>query len=132
MLLQAVDVSACGNFGVVGSSAGELAAFNLESGKQRRVFLIDAKSKPKKKLAGGGRNALRKSISGIALDSLNKSLVASTLDGTLYVSRQRATAGISVSIDNMLDMSAVLRLSYRSTAAHDVHADRYHPLAAST
>lgn len=81
--VTAVDVSACGNFGIVGSSAGELAAFNLESGKQRRVFSLDGKTSKKRTAKS------RKSISGVALDSLNKTLVAATLDGSLYVRRSR-------------------------------------------
>lgn len=79
--VTAVEVSACGNFGIVGSSIGELCAFNLESGKLRRTFYMNGPPKPKSKKAPVPS---RRSISGIALDSLNRLVIASTLDGSLY------------------------------------------------
>lgn len=67
--VKSVAISACGNFGFVGSNGGSIDCYNLQSGLHRRTYLQD---KPH-----------RKAITGITSDSLNKVLISASLDGTL-------------------------------------------------
>ncbi len=85
---QAVSVSACGNYGLVGSSTGHIRMYNMQSGQQRKTFSLDGVAPDKKKKLGkGAARAVNPghSITGLASDSLNRILVASTLDGVLHV-----------------------------------------------
>lgn len=82
--VKSVCLTACGNFGLAGSSTGSIQMWNMQSGIRRKTFNIgpvpievDWKWKEK----GRGRG-----ISGLATDSLNKWLIAGTIDGTLNVS----------------------------------------------
>lgn len=63
-IAQAVTISACGNFGLVGSANGAVGIFNMQSGIQRR------------RLADGPKKA----ITGICVDSLNRTVMTSSLD----------------------------------------------------
>ncbi|KAF8682478.1 Utp21 protein [Rhizoctonia solani] len=65
---QAVCVSACGNFGFIGTTQGVVQAYNMQSGLKRRTYTI-----------GKGQT-----VTGIASDTLNKVLVASTLTGSIH------------------------------------------------
>ncbi len=70
---------------MVGSSTGSIQMWNLQSGIRRKTF--DVGPVPDEvdwswKEKGRGRG-----ISGLVTDSLNKWLVAGTVDGTLNVSR---------------------------------------------
>ena len=85
--VKSVCVTACGNFGLAGSSTGSIQMWNVQSGIKRKTFdvgpvpnEVDWRWREK----GRGRG-----ISGLATDSLNKWLVAGTVDGTLNVSRIR-------------------------------------------
>ncbi|KAK4684110.1 U3 small nucleolar RNA-associated protein 21, partial [Tremellales sp. Uapishka_1] len=93
-VVQAVCVTACGNFGIAGSSTGEIRMWNMQSGKERKSFALTGpapgntkpriiaaskartKSKPAQKVA--------QAITGIATDALNTLVIASTLEGKLY------------------------------------------------
>ena len=66
--LQAVAISACGNFGIVGSSSGVIETFNLQSGLRRRKFVGHTKA-----------------VTGLVIDNVNRHLVSGSLDGTLRV-----------------------------------------------
>ena len=93
---QAVCVTACGNFGFLGSSTGEIKMWNMQSGKERRNFSLTgapsgntepkiiATNKPKKVKTQAVKKST-KAITGLATDALNTTVVASTLDGELYV-----------------------------------------------
>ncbi|KAF9246284.1 Utp21 specific WD40 associated putative domain-containing protein [Melanogaster broomeanus] len=83
--VKCVCVSACGNFGIAGSSTGEIHVWNMQSGLKRKTFRVgscpqavidrlEAASKPK---------ANERCISGLATDPLNRLVIASTLDGTI-------------------------------------------------
>jgi U3 small nucleolar RNA-associated protein 21 len=88
-------VTACGNFGLVGTTAGEIRMWNMQSGKERKSFaltgeapgdskpaIIAAKSKVKKV------KEVKKTIeaiTGLATDALNTTVIAGTLEGKLYV-----------------------------------------------
>ena len=68
-----VGVTRCGNFGVLGFANGVVTKFNMQSGKERGVFTLDAK------------NALGESIhtgevTGLGIDSMNRYLVSSSKD----------------------------------------------------
>lgn len=63
-IVKAVAVSSCGNFGLVGSSLGGVAIYNLQSGMLRKKF------------AGHSQ-----SVTGITIDNLNRTLITTSLDG---------------------------------------------------
>jgi U3 small nucleolar RNA-associated protein 21 len=98
---QAVCVTACGNFGLAGSSTGEIRMWNMQSGKERRSFSLTGPppgdSKPKIIAAANGKGKAKakkllaeksiQAITGLATDTLNNVVVASTLEGKLYVSQ---------------------------------------------
>ena len=96
-LKQSVCVSACGNFGLAGSSTGDIRMWNMQSGKERRTFSLtgpppgDSKpkiigaSKPKAKKVNGVEAKSVQAITGLVTDALNTLVVASTLEGKLYV-----------------------------------------------
>ena len=82
--MQAVCVSACGNFGFVGTSIGEVLMYNMQSGMWRRKYELGATPSEvtsRKQITDKGRV-----VNGIATDSLNKLAIASTSDGVIYVS----------------------------------------------
>ncbi|ORY24304.1 putative WD-repeat protein [Naematelia encephala] len=94
-IVQAVCVTACGNFGLVGSSAGEIKMWNMQSGKERRSFSLngpapgDSKSSNIARANGQAKKAkvvkkVIQAITGLATDSLNTTVVASTLEGKIY------------------------------------------------
>ncbi|CEL51962.1 hypothetical protein RSOLAG1IB_00499 [Rhizoctonia solani AG-1 IB] len=66
--IKAVCVSACGNFGFIGTTQGVVQAYNMQSGLKRRTYTI-----------GKGQT-----VTGIATDALNTVLVASTLAGSIH------------------------------------------------
>ncbi len=94
--IQALCVTACGNFGLVGSSTGEVRMWNMQSGKERKSFRLtgpppgDTKSKiiassksKKAKVSAVKKNI--QAITGLVTDALNTTVIASTLEGKLYV-----------------------------------------------
>ncbi|KAH7929755.1 Utp21-domain-containing protein [Leucogyrophana mollusca] len=83
--VKSVCVTACGNFGIAGSSTGEIHIWNMQSGLKRKTFKVgpcpqavadrlESSTKPK---------ANERCISGLATDALNRLVIASTLDGTI-------------------------------------------------
>jgi U3 small nucleolar RNA-associated protein 21 len=95
--VQAVCVTQCGNFGLAGSSTGEIRMWNMQSGKERKSFALSGpapgntkpkiitNTKPKKGKAKDVKKSIE-AITGIASDVLNTAVIASTLEGKLYVS----------------------------------------------
>ncbi|WWC70746.1 uncharacterized protein I206_104697 [Kwoniella pini CBS 10737] len=98
---QAVTVTACGNFSLVGSSTGEIRMYNMQSGKERRSFSLSgsapgdskpkiiaqsktAKAKATQQQAAEGVKKTLEAITGLVSDALNRIVVASTLEGKLY------------------------------------------------
>jgi U3 small nucleolar RNA-associated protein 21 len=100
--VQAVCVTQCGNFGLAGSSTGEIRMWNMQSGKERKSFALTGpapgntkpkiitNSKPKKAKAKQLKKSIE-AITGLATDNLNTMVVAGTLEGKLYVSCGHAT-----------------------------------------
>jgi hypothetical protein len=84
---QAVCVTACGNFGIGSSSMGEIYMWNMQSGIKRKSFSIGAcppevndRFRPSTTKKGSER-----CVTGLASDSLNRMVIASTMDGTINV-----------------------------------------------
>ncbi|KAI5121673.1 hypothetical protein M0805_002749 [Coniferiporia weirii] len=79
--VRAVCVSACGNFGLASTSSGTIQMYNMQSGIQRKSYNvgpIPAEVATRFKASGGER-----SVNGLATDSLNRLVIASTQDGTV-------------------------------------------------
>jgi len=97
--VSCVGISPCGTFAVVGSEAGGVDMFNLQSGLRRQRYpakLTPAQArklqmqkiqasegtiglKPVKFPPGLGKH--RKAVTGLVVDSLNKTLITCSLDG---------------------------------------------------
>ncbi|KAI0072792.1 Utp21-domain-containing protein [Panus rudis PR-1116 ss-1] len=81
---KAVWVTACGNFGLVGTSTGTIYMYNMQSGAKRKTFELGARPEaarsdgPGPGVRGGGR-----CVTGLVSDALDRVVIASTLDGTI-------------------------------------------------
>lgn len=82
---KAVCVSACGNFGIASSSSGAIYMYSMQSGMKRKTFALG--SIPPAVLERVGAKRKDRCVTGLASDSLNRVVVASTLDGTINVCR---------------------------------------------
>lgn len=65
-LVKSVAISQCGNFGFVGSSNGGIAVYNMQSGMPRKKYKLH-----------------KKSVTGIAVDGMNRKMVSCGLDGII-------------------------------------------------
>jgi U3 small nucleolar RNA-associated protein 21 len=89
--VRSVFVTNCGNFGVVGGSEGRVVLWNLQSGVQRRVFDVSPPVVSEQTIEANGvsRKKVKRTegrpVTGVAVDPLNRVLVACTLDGTVNV-----------------------------------------------
>ncbi|KAM0791653.1 hypothetical protein ACM66B_006089 [Microbotryomycetes sp. NB124-2] len=72
---KACCVTACGNFGLVGATDGQVTMYNLQSGMKRKTFKVPH---------GGVGDVRGKHVTGIAVDALNRVVVVSTLKGSLH------------------------------------------------
>lgn len=70
--VTAVAVSMCGNFGLLGYESGVVQKINMQSGKDRGVFV-----------AKNGEGIHAGEVSGVGLDQLNKQAVSASLDGSI-------------------------------------------------
>ncbi|RGB38492.1 Utp21 specific WD40 associated putative domain-containing protein [Rhizophagus diaphanus] len=91
--IKASNISACGNFGFIGTSSGVIEMFNMQSGLHRRTF--------------AGNDGHVKSISGLASDPVNRILISSSLDGTVKI-WDFHTAKVLHTIKIMSPISAML------------------------
>jgi U3 small nucleolar RNA-associated protein 21 len=87
--LQAVCVSACGNFCLASTSTGLISMWNMQSGLKRKKFDVGpsppgVSSRFNIRTASNKRVEYR-SVTGLATDALNRLVIASTLDGTINV-----------------------------------------------
>lgn len=74
---QTSGVSACGNFGLVGSTNGQVTMYNMQSGMRRKTFTVP----------NNGISDIRgRHVTGIATDALNRVVIVSTLKGGIHVS----------------------------------------------
>lgn len=67
--VRSVAISACGNFGFIGSNNGAVDLYNLQSGLFRRSYQQDQPHS--------------KAVTGITSDSLNKTVISASLDGSV-------------------------------------------------
>ncbi|KAH9063481.1 Utp21-domain-containing protein [Lactarius vividus] len=84
--IKAVCVSACGNFGLVGSSTGIIHMWNMQSGARRKSFSLGPCPEgvyTKYRSPPGKQKSEERSVTGLATDSLNRVVIVSTLDGTV-------------------------------------------------
>lgn len=86
-------LSACGNFALIGNNLGFIEMYNIQSGRHRRRLdtRTEIVQKVQKRLKSGvmawkeeRKRAKGSAITGIASDSTNRVIVASTLEGNLY------------------------------------------------
>ena len=84
---QSVCVTACGNFGIAGTSTGSIYMWNMQSGIKRKSFDVGpCPPEVVTKFGSSGKaNSKIRSITGLASDALNRTVIASTLDGTVNV-----------------------------------------------
>ncbi|KAG5644038.1 hypothetical protein DXG03_009190 [Asterophora parasitica] len=80
--VKAVCVTACGNFGLASSSTGAIQMWNLQSGLQRKSFNVGP-CPPEAAHRFQGTKKKERCITGLATDALNRTVIASTLDGTI-------------------------------------------------
>ncbi|KAI8343257.1 Utp21 specific WD40 associated putative domain-containing protein [Chlamydoabsidia padenii] len=67
--IKVTEITACGNFGLLGSSSGQIDAFNMQSGAHRKTF--------------GGPDGHKKPVTGLATDNINRYLISSSVDRTV-------------------------------------------------
>ncbi|KAI0086197.1 Utp21-domain-containing protein [Irpex rosettiformis] len=79
--VKATCISACGNFGIASSSTGAIHMYNMQSGAKRKTF--DVGPVPDGVAEGSSTKRKERCITGLASDGLNRTLIASTLDGTV-------------------------------------------------
>ncbi|KAJ3972683.1 Utp21 specific WD40 associated putative domain-containing protein, partial [Lentinula raphanica] len=81
---KSVCVTACGNFGIAGSSTGAIHMWNMQSGIRRRTFRLGpCPSDVAGRFQTVGRETTERSVTGLVTDPLNTVVIASTLDGTI-------------------------------------------------
>jgi len=108
--VTAVHVSPCGNFGIAGTANGVVAVWSMQSGLFRRTYTL-----PEPPAVRRGVPATR-SISGLASDTLNRTIVASTLDGQLVVRLAVCSCDILRSRNgDSFSISTLVRCRRRST-----------------
>lgn len=83
---QAVCVTACGNFGIASSSTGAIYMWNMQSGIKRKSFDVGpCPPELAHRFRHSGKKGGGRCVTGLASDALNRSVIASTLDGTINV-----------------------------------------------
>ncbi|KAF8077591.1 Utp21 specific WD40 associated putative domain-containing protein [Lyophyllum atratum] len=80
--VKAVCMTACGNFGLASSSTGAIHMWNMQSGIQRKTFNVGP-CPPEAAQRSQSTKKKERSITGLATDALNRTVIASTLDGTI-------------------------------------------------
>ena len=79
-------MTACGNFGIASTSTGELHMWNMQSGIKRKTFSVGlCPPEAASRFQTSTAKQRQRCITGLATDSLNRVVIASTLDGTINV-----------------------------------------------
>ncbi|KAI0934749.1 hypothetical protein AcV5_006491 [Taiwanofungus camphoratus] len=85
--VKAVCVSACGNFGLASSSMGAIHMYNMQSGILRKSYSVGPcppEVTNRFRPSGTTKKKMEeRCVTGLATDSLNTVVIASTLDGTI-------------------------------------------------
>ncbi|PLW09611.1 hypothetical protein PCASD_24597 [Puccinia coronata f. sp. avenae] len=78
-IAKCVCVSACGNYGLVGTQgSGKVGLWNMQSGMKRRVFILPGSS------GKGKQNGMVLNVVGIATDALNQLVIVATRSGHIH------------------------------------------------
>lgn len=119
MTLQSVAITPCGTFALIGSSLGCIDMFNLQSGLHRQRFppkLTPAQAKALQNGQSGGSGTAisarfgdatfsrgqgkhTKAVTGLMVDSVNRTVVSCGLDGKVKVSRHLMPLRLTILID---------------------------------
>ncbi|KAL2834532.1 Utp21 specific WD40 associated putative domain-containing protein [Aspergillus cavernicola] len=120
MDVKSVAISQCGTFALVGSTGGSIRMFNMQSGQLRQSYPPPL-AKNKFKLDGGASTQQSgiatehtKAITGLAIDSLNRSIVSCGLDGK--VKFWDFQSGVLIDELDWYPMTAITALRYNSTS----------------
>ncbi|KAF8350478.1 Utp21 specific WD40 associated putative domain-containing protein [Amanita rubescens] len=81
--VKSVCITACGNFGVAGSSTGSIYMWNMQSGLKRKNYDVGPCPPGAASAFSSGSKKRERCITGLVTDALNRILIASTLDGTV-------------------------------------------------
>ncbi|RDB22141.1 U3 small nucleolar RNA-associated protein 21 [Hypsizygus marmoreus] len=81
--VKAVCVTACGNFGLASSSTGAIHMWNMQSGIKRKSFSVGPCPPEAAHRFRSGTKKKERCVTGLATDALNRTVIASTLDGTI-------------------------------------------------
>lgn len=109
-------LSACGNFAMVGNSLGYIEMYNVQSGRYRRRYDTrpEIVEKVQRKRKGGvmewreeKRRGKGNTITGIVSDLINRTIVASTMEGSLYFFDFH-TGEVSHQVDTKVGISSML------------------------
>ncbi|KAK9446881.1 Utp21 specific WD40 associated putative domain-containing protein [Limtongia smithiae] len=76
--VSTVGISFCGNFAMLGSAAGSVDIYNLQSGQHRRRI-----------------RAHRKAVTGVAVDGLNRTVITASADGEVQFREFKTLALVS-------------------------------------
>ncbi|KAL3429300.1 Utp21 specific WD40 associated putative domain-containing protein [Aspergillus tetrazonus] len=114
--VKSVAISQCGTFAVVGSAGGSIRLFNMQSGQYRRSYPCQ---KTKYDLGSEVRYSNKqvhtqhtKSVTGLAIDSLNRTVVSCGLDGK--VKFWDFQSGLLIKELDWYPMTAITALRYNS------------------
>ncbi|POW02636.1 hypothetical protein PSHT_12028 [Puccinia striiformis] len=78
-IAKCVCVSACGNYGLLGTQgSGKVAMWNMQSGIKRRDFILPGSS------GKGKQNSMLLNVIGIATDALNQLVIVATRSGHIH------------------------------------------------
>ncbi|CAG8934070.1 unnamed protein product [Penicillium salamii] len=82
--VKSVVVSHCGTFAVIGSAGGSIDMYNMQSGQHRQSFPARqpaSRSKINALATATGSSKHTKAVTGLMVDSLNRTVVSCSLDG---------------------------------------------------
>ncbi|GAD95804.1 snoRNA binding protein [Paecilomyces variotii No. 5] len=110
--VKSVAVSSCGTFALIGSAGGSIDMFNLQSGLHRQSFPARLRNPSKKFAAAEGKHT--KAVTGIMVDSLNRTVVSCGLDGR--VKFWDLLSGRLINELNWHPMTAIVGLRYSNAS----------------
>ncbi|KAJ5116508.1 hypothetical protein N7456_000856 [Penicillium angulare] len=113
--VKSVAVSPCGTFAVIGSAGGSIDMFNLQSGLHRQSFPARGPKSRAMKMQLNNENAKHtKSVTGLMIDNLNRTVISCGLDGKVKF-WDLLTGGLLEEL-NWHPMAAVTGIRYSKTS----------------
>ena len=76
--VTSVAISACGNFGIIGTRAGHVEKYNMQSGQYRQSY-------PRGGGGGDGPQAHTRAVTALEVDGVNACLVSCSLDASVKI-----------------------------------------------